>query len=74
MRELLIVRRNCAVWEDGFGRRDYRPGAIISVEESWARKLLESGSAERLVQPAPLFDATATEQVAVPKRRARPNG
>jgi hypothetical protein len=70
MRELLIVRRNCAVWEALHGRRDLRPGCIVEVDERIAEKLVASGSAERLVKPAPLFE-DAAQLAAVPKRRQR---
>jgi hypothetical protein len=70
MRNLLVIRRNCAVWEALHGRRDLRPGCIVEVDERIAEKLVASGSAERLVQPAPLFE-DAAQLAAVPKRRQR---
>ena len=70
MRELLVIRRNCAVWEALHGRRDLRPGCIVEVDERIAEKLVASGSAERLVKPAPLFEESA-QLAAVPKRRQR---
>lgn len=70
MRDLLVIRRNCSVWEALYGRRDLRPGCIVEVESSIAEKLIADGSAERLVRPAPLFEESA-QLAAVPKRRQR---
>lgn len=70
MRDLLVIRRNCAVWEALHGRRDLRPGCIVEVDSAIAEKLVADGSAERLVKPAPLFEESA-QLAAVPKRRQR---
>lgn len=70
MRDLLVIRRNCAVWEPLQGRRDLRPGCIVEVEARIADRLIASGCAERLVNPAPLFEESA-QLAAVPKRRQR---
>jgi hypothetical protein len=59
MHELLTILRNCAIYQEFVGRRDLRPGTLVNVDETTAERLVKSGYARRLVEPAPLFvDAT----------------
>ena len=55
MHDLLMILRNCAIHENGVGRRDLRAGAIVNATPEVARKLIEKGYAKHVVKPAPLF-------------------
>lgn len=70
MHELLMILKNCAVHEQWSGRRMLRPGAIINADEPTARRLVSTGYAMRVVEPAPLFvDASAPPRK--PKRSSK---
>lgn len=55
MHDLLIVLRNCSVYQAGIGRRDLRPGTIVNLEPSIANALVRKGYLERVAPAAPLF-------------------
>jgi hypothetical protein len=67
--ELLICVRNCAVHQDGVGRRELRPGTTFNANATTAERLVSAGYARRLIEPAPLFaDSTSTPK---PPKKSR---
>ena len=70
MHDLLMVVRNCAIYQPGVGRRNLRPGTIINLEQSVAEHLVRKGYLERVVSAAPLF-AQATDPPKKPMRKRK---
>lgn len=70
MHDLLMVVRNCAIYQPGVGRRNLRPGTIINLEQSIAEHLVRKGYLERVVAAAPLF-AQATDPPKKPMRKRK---
>lgn len=70
MHDLLMVVRNCAIYQPGVGRRNLRPGTIINLEQSIAEHLVRKGYLERVVSAAPLF-AQATDPPKKPMRKRK---
>lgn len=70
MHDLLMILRNCAIHENGVGRRDLRAGAIVNATPEVARKLIEKGYAKHVVKPAPLF-VDSTRPPEKPKKKPR---
>lgn len=70
MHDLLMVVRNCAIYQPGVGRRNLRPGTIINLEQSVAEHLVRKGYLERVVAAAPLF-AQATDPPKKPMRKRK---
>jgi hypothetical protein len=70
MHDILIVLRNCAIHENGVGRRDLRPGTIVNVTPDVAKILVSKGYARHVVEPAPLF-VDSTRLIQTPKKKAR---
>lgn len=70
MHDLLIVLRNCSVYQPGVGRRDLRPGTVVNLDPVLADRMVAKGYMERVVSAAPLF-AQATDAPRKPMRKPK---
>lgn len=70
MHDLLMVIRNCAIYQPGVGRRDLRPGTVLNLDPSAAEPLVRKGYLERVVAAAPLF-VQATDPPKKPMRKPK---
>lgn len=70
MHDLLIVLRNCSVYQPGVGRRDLRPGTVVNLDPSIAATMVAKGYMERVAPAAPLF-AQATDAPRKPMRKPK---
>jgi hypothetical protein len=67
MHELLIVLRTFSIADERSGRREVRPGCVVSIPTELVDGLIRSGHAMRVTPPAPLF-AESTEPPPKPMR------
>jgi len=61
MPELLIVLRTFSVADERSGRRECRPGCVVSVDTGIADELVRDRYAIRVVPSAPLFTESTPE-------------
>jgi hypothetical protein len=72
MPDLLIVLRTFSVADERVGRREVRPGCVVSVASDLADKLVRERYAVRVVPPAPLFtESTQPEEEPMKGRKRR---
>lgn len=76
MHDLLIVVKECAIFDPIYGRRILRVGCTVNMTPEAARPYVEKGHMKVVSAAAPLF-AQATDPPRKPKKKAKeppPNG
>lgn len=70
--DLWLVRRPFSIQDPGRGRRDLRPGTVVSLAGRETASLVQRGYIERIATAAPLF-TDSPDAVAKPMRKRKEN-